>query len=189
METLYSTILASPVGPLFLAASEKGLVALEFDARLPGQQTIRPNPRDLRSESAYRALRELRRQDVLLYHRIRRILRRNSTPILLSSRSSRNSVSVEMLAGAAGNSLRRNTHLRRYCARRRPSAGIPCRRNGEQPQSHSDRGAVPSRDRLRRHSVRLWRRARRQTQTAATGRSTKRHVGGVRLGDLRLQIF
>jgi len=51
METLYSTILNSPVGPLFLAASEKGLVALEFDSRLPGQQTIRPNPRDLRSES------------------------------------------------------------------------------------------------------------------------------------------
>jgi O-6-methylguanine DNA methyltransferase len=51
METLYSTILASPVGPLFLATSGKGLVALEFDARLPGQQTIRPNPRDLRSES------------------------------------------------------------------------------------------------------------------------------------------
>jgi len=40
----------SPVGPLFLAASGQGLVALEFDARLPGQQTIRPNPRDLRSE-------------------------------------------------------------------------------------------------------------------------------------------
>jgi len=41
----------SPVGPLFLAASGRGLVALEFDARLPGQQTIRPNPRDLRAES------------------------------------------------------------------------------------------------------------------------------------------
>ena len=41
----------SPVGPLFLAASDQGLVALEFDARLPGQQTIRPNPRDLRAES------------------------------------------------------------------------------------------------------------------------------------------
>lgn len=40
----------SPVGPLFLAASPRGLVALEFDARLPGQQTIRPNPRDLRAE-------------------------------------------------------------------------------------------------------------------------------------------
>ncbi|MGO9086953.1 MAG: methylated-DNA--[protein]-cysteine S-methyltransferase [Candidatus Sulfotelmatobacter sp.] len=52
METLYSTMLQSPVGPLFLAASGKGLVALEFDARLPGQQTIRPNPRDLRAESA-----------------------------------------------------------------------------------------------------------------------------------------
>jgi O-6-methylguanine DNA methyltransferase len=51
METLHSTIFMSPVGPLFLAASEKGLAALEFDVRLPGQQTIRPNPRDLRSES------------------------------------------------------------------------------------------------------------------------------------------
>lgn len=51
METLHSIIVASPVGPLFLAASEHGLVALEFDTRLPGQQTIRPNPRDLRVES------------------------------------------------------------------------------------------------------------------------------------------
>jgi O-6-methylguanine DNA methyltransferase len=44
-------MVTSPVGPLFLAASDQGLVALEFDARLPGQQTIRPNPRDLRAES------------------------------------------------------------------------------------------------------------------------------------------
>jgi len=51
METLHSTILKSKIGPLFLAASEHGLVALEFDARLPGQQTIRPNPRDLRTET------------------------------------------------------------------------------------------------------------------------------------------
>lgn len=50
METLHSTLFSSPVGPLFLAASDRGLVALEFDARLPGQQTIRPNPRDLRAE-------------------------------------------------------------------------------------------------------------------------------------------
>jgi methylated-DNA-[protein]-cysteine S-methyltransferase len=50
METLYSQVIDSPVGPLFLAASSKGLVALEFDRRLPGQQTIRPNPRDLRVE-------------------------------------------------------------------------------------------------------------------------------------------
>ncbi|HTS34606.1 MAG TPA: methylated-DNA--[protein]-cysteine S-methyltransferase [Candidatus Solibacter sp.] len=51
METLHSTIFNSPIGPLFLAASAKGLVALEFDARQPGQQTIRPNPRDLRAEN------------------------------------------------------------------------------------------------------------------------------------------
>lgn len=35
-----------------MAASNLGLVALEFDARLPGQQTIRPNPRDLRAEAS-----------------------------------------------------------------------------------------------------------------------------------------
>ncbi|HXJ85292.1 MAG TPA: methylated-DNA--[protein]-cysteine S-methyltransferase [Candidatus Binatia bacterium] len=51
MQVIHYTMFPSPVGPLFLAASGKGLVALEFDARLPGQQTIRPNPRDLRSES------------------------------------------------------------------------------------------------------------------------------------------
>ena len=51
MEALQYTRFVSPVGPLFLAASGSGLVALEFDRRLPGQQTIRPNPRDLRAES------------------------------------------------------------------------------------------------------------------------------------------
>jgi methylated-DNA-[protein]-cysteine S-methyltransferase len=51
MEVLHTTMFNSPVGPLFLAASEHGLLALEFDHRLPGQQTIRPNPRDVRSES------------------------------------------------------------------------------------------------------------------------------------------
>lgn len=50
MERLYYSNLASAIGPLFLAASDHGLVALEFDARLPGQQSIRPNPRDLREE-------------------------------------------------------------------------------------------------------------------------------------------
>ena len=50
MEHLHTTNLDSPIGPLFLAASEQGLVALEFDARLPGQQSIRPNPRHLREE-------------------------------------------------------------------------------------------------------------------------------------------
>src|SRR5208283_2537352 len=51
MEILHSAVFSSPVGPLFLAASSRGLVALEFDRRLPGQQTIRPNPRDLQAES------------------------------------------------------------------------------------------------------------------------------------------
>jgi O-6-methylguanine DNA methyltransferase len=50
METLACTNMNSAIGPLFLAASGHGLVALEFDARLPGQQSIRPNPRHLREE-------------------------------------------------------------------------------------------------------------------------------------------
>lgn len=50
METLHTTSVHSPIGPLFLASSSRGLVALEFDARLPGQQSIRPNPRHLRKE-------------------------------------------------------------------------------------------------------------------------------------------
>jgi O-6-methylguanine DNA methyltransferase len=50
MENLICTTMQSVIGPLFLAASSKGLVALEFDARLPGQQSIRPNPRGLRKE-------------------------------------------------------------------------------------------------------------------------------------------
>jgi O-6-methylguanine DNA methyltransferase len=51
MELIHSTTFTSPIGPLFLAASASGLLALEFDARLPGQQTIRPNPRNLQSEA------------------------------------------------------------------------------------------------------------------------------------------
>jgi methylated-DNA-[protein]-cysteine S-methyltransferase len=50
METLHTANMNSAIGPLFLAASAHGLVALEFDARLTGQQSIRPNPRDLRRE-------------------------------------------------------------------------------------------------------------------------------------------
>jgi O-6-methylguanine DNA methyltransferase len=50
VEILQCTRIESAIGPLFLAASAEGLVALEFDARLLGQQSIRPNPRDLRQE-------------------------------------------------------------------------------------------------------------------------------------------
>ncbi len=50
MQALHTTSMDSAIGPLFLAASALGLVALEFDARLPGQRSIRPNPRDLREE-------------------------------------------------------------------------------------------------------------------------------------------
>ena len=50
METLLCIHTESAIGSLFLAASAKGLVALEFDVRLPRQQSIRPNPRNLREQ-------------------------------------------------------------------------------------------------------------------------------------------
>jgi O-6-methylguanine DNA methyltransferase len=62
METLHITRMNSAIGPLFLAASARGLVALEFDARLPGQQSIRPNPRDLREEKKGFAFEESSRE-------------------------------------------------------------------------------------------------------------------------------
>jgi O-6-methylguanine DNA methyltransferase len=68
METLYSTTFTSPIGPLFLVTSEHGLVALEFDARSPGQQSIRPNPRNVREEQS-RVAFELSEDRLRLYLR------------------------------------------------------------------------------------------------------------------------
>jgi len=53
METLYATTIESMIGPLFLAASTKGLVALEFGTRLPGQPSIRPNPPDRKENKGF----------------------------------------------------------------------------------------------------------------------------------------
>jgi O-6-methylguanine DNA methyltransferase len=50
IETLHSTTFVSPIGPLFLAASATGLVALEFQTRVLGQQTIRHDSSDLRKK-------------------------------------------------------------------------------------------------------------------------------------------
>jgi methylated-DNA-[protein]-cysteine S-methyltransferase len=41
MPTLYTTTMASPIASLFLAASEKGLVALEFDFKPAGKGSLR----------------------------------------------------------------------------------------------------------------------------------------------------
>jgi O-6-methylguanine DNA methyltransferase len=51
MQSLYSTTLASPIGSLFLAASEKGLVALEFDFKPAGKGSLRRGLRQQDEES------------------------------------------------------------------------------------------------------------------------------------------
>jgi O-6-methylguanine DNA methyltransferase len=51
MEILFSIRMPSPVGPLFLAASTKGLVRLEFEARMQ-----KPNPNAIQLRESKRAL-------------------------------------------------------------------------------------------------------------------------------------
>ncbi|MFI5098844.1 MAG: methylated-DNA--[protein]-cysteine S-methyltransferase [Candidatus Acidiferrales bacterium] len=59
METLFYVRTSSPVGPLFLAASTKGLVRLEFEARM---QKLNPDTTQLRESKPALApyLRELK---------------------------------------------------------------------------------------------------------------------------------
>ena len=162
METLYCTTLDSTIGPLFLAASGRGLVALEFDARLPGQQSIRPNPRHLREE-------------------------KKSFSFEVSPRLMRPYVSEleEYFAASGASSLSRSTFAApisrlpagercwRFPTERRaatldiaravgkPNAfravGMANNRNPDR-----DRRSLPSRDRLRWHALRLRRRPRRE---------------------------
>ncbi len=58
METLFYVRTSSPVGPLFLAASTKGLVRLEFEARM---QKLNPDSTQLHESKSALApyLREL----------------------------------------------------------------------------------------------------------------------------------
>jgi len=52
METLFSTRSSSPVGPLFLAASRKGLVRLEFEGRVLPMNTKTTNLQESEQEFA-----------------------------------------------------------------------------------------------------------------------------------------
>src|SRR5580765_693238 len=130
MEVLHSTMFASPVGPLFLAASDQGLVALEFDARLPAQQTIRPNPRDVRAESKNLRFEQSEKGMSSYVRQLEEYFastRREFTFPL----DMRHSISDRLLARAAGDSLWRNPNLCRHSTRSRPASGISRRRHGQ----------------------------------------------------------
>jgi O6-methylguanine-DNA--protein-cysteine methyltransferase len=159
METLHSTTFTSLVGPLFLAASEHGLVALEFDARLPGQQTIRPNPRDLRSEG------------------LRSEKRAEGKGVRFEESASAMQVYVRELEEYFAGQRRefsfaldlRGTDFQLACWRallaipygETRSYGDIARAVGrpQGSESRGDRGPVPSRNRIRRNPLRLRRRA------------------------------
>ena len=171
METLHSTMFTSPVGPLFLAASERGLVALEFDARLPGQQTIRPNPRDLRAESKAVRFEESASAMRPYVRELEEYFAGKRREFAVRPGSPGHGFSTRLLARFAGDSLWRDPLLRRHRARGRQAPGISRRGYGEQSQSGRDRRAMPSRDRLRWHALRIRRRPRRESEKAAgTGR-------------------
>src|SRR5437879_2204233 len=82
-----------------------------------------------------------------------------------------------MLARSAQHPLRGNSLLCRHRARSRQAAGLSRRRHGEQPEPNSHRGAVSSRNRLRRNALRLRRWPRRETQVARTRGRAYRHPG------------
>ena len=179
METLHSTIFKSKIGPLFLAASERGLVALEFDARLPGQQTIRPNPRDLRTETKALKFTEsaatLRPyvQELQEYFAGQR--REFSFPLDLRGTDFQIACWRALLTIPYG-----ETRTYADIARAVGSPqGVPRRWHGQQSQPDRDRRPVPSCDRLRRNALRLRRWPRPEAQAVGTGRRPDRTLGGV----------
>jgi hypothetical protein len=118
METLLYHRTSSPAGLLFLAASPKGLVRLEFEARI---QKLNPNKFQLQESAPAIApyLREL--SEYFAGH-----LRDFSFPLDLRW----NRLPARLLAGTPKNSLRRNAQLPRHRPRHQAPASLPRRRHG-----------------------------------------------------------
>ncbi len=168
METLQCTALDSAIGPLFLAASDKGLVALEFDARLPGQQSIRPNPRHLRNENngfSFEPCPSAMSDYICQLEEYFAGKRREFTfPLDLRGTDFQIACWRALLAIPYGETR----SLCGYRPRYRQSRRISCRRHGKQSQPDRDRRTLPSRHRFQRHAVRIRWWSRREAKTSGT---------------------
>ena len=159
-------VVDSPIGPLLVAATDRGLARIFFDAE-PEQHLERLaqafGPRVLRSASsvdaAHRQLDEYFDGDRELVRARRRPARRRAVRPAGAGR-------------ARPRPLRPDDDLRHA---RREGRRAPRRargRDGDEPQPDPDRASVPSRHRLERQPDRLRRRPRREgAAAAARGRS------------------
>ena len=157
METLFYLRTSSPVGPLFLAASTKGLVRLEFEARM---QKLNPDASELQPSKAVLApyLRELKE-----YFAGER--REFSIPLDLRGTEFQLACWHALLEIPYGETR----SYRDIAASHWPSARLPGRRHVEQPESSRHRRPLPPGDRIERLTLRLRRRPRHQAQVARPG--------------------
>ena len=157
-------VVDSPIGPLFVAASERGLAAISFDSE-PDDHLDRltriAGPAVLRSpKSVDRARREL---DEYFAGR------RRAFDLSLDLRALP-PFTVSVLEQLAQRSLRRDDDVRRTRRSCRPAArGTRCRHRDE-PQPDPDRPPVPPRRRRERRPGRLRRRARHEARPAPARR-------------------
>ena len=146
-------VVDSPIGPLLVAASDRGLATISFDAE-PDAQLERlariAGPRVLRSpRSVDAARRELDEY----------FARRAAAPSTSRSTSGAAAVHARGPRRARARALRRDDDVRRARRARRPPARRARRRHGDEPQPHPDRPPVPPRRRLERRPHRATRAA------------------------------
>jgi len=162
METLFSFRASSPVGPLFLAASTKGLVRLEFEARvqnLPKTTQIQESKKVL--APYLRQLSEYFAGD------------RASSPFRSIFAEP---ISTSLLARPDRNSLRRNAQLPRNRTSHRTRARLPRGRHVEQPEPRRYRRSLPPCNRVEWLPVRI-----------RGGLDIKRKLLDLEQGGIRLQ--
>ena len=140
----------SPVGPLLVAVSERGLCKISFD----------PDDRARAARARLRSPRAPHREaDRPGAPPAGRVLRGRPPRLRAAARPRRRRVLRAGPRRAGASAVRRDDHLRR--ARRPDGApeGRPRDRDGDAPKPGADRAPVPSRDRRERQPHRLRRRA------------------------------
>ncbi len=141
-------IVDSPIGPLFVAASDRGLASISYDAepeehleklaRIAGPAVLR-SPRSV--DAARRELDEY-------FSRRRRVF-----DLSLDLRALPQ-FTVSVLERARARAVRGDDDVRRSRAASRPSDGRPGSRHRDEPEPHPDRPALPPRRRARAETSR-----------------------------------
>ncbi len=160
-------VVASPVGDLLIAATDRGLARIHFDpdgqeevlARIFGNRVLRAPIDEVRRELD--EYFEGRRRDFDLPLDLRVV-----------------PFNAEVLGRAGAGSVRYDHHVRSACGKGRPAWRRARDRHRHEPKPDSDRPSLSPRDRRERLADRLRRRPRPQAAPAATrGRDSRRDAG------------